>query len=512
MKYKNTFITIEQELFDRLEQTIEEHNLHLGGDDENKLKMDKAAFLIDHIRYRQLLKKDKLVHGYVRLHSAYLNIYLEKDLKKYKDFLKREGFIKTIPYNKENNKSIGYKISFYDKSGYKDIQKKKFMVYEFIDFDYEKHLNKNIEKLAENERRKKSADRSTRHLTKWLNSNNIQIDWEAAFKWINSNKKLKDSQKESYAHAVNRIRFKNWYYVRSTKDNRLHSNLTNLPSELRKFLSHKSQKLVSLDIKSSQPFMLAGVFNLLIKSKDKLELLKEKLKCKDVKDKLTTVMNSIILNSKTIINFKAYINLICKEDIYNHIAGNLSPNFIKTIESKTNKDTYEDMVYNQAKGYAVETPFKDIRTYCKILTLEYMYSSIESAKKPLKEIKRIYPTAVNNFIHDFKYCKELKVPIRGKGKRNKRQKLVIDASKKLFAKFLQQLEAGIILDTITKELSVSYPTMFMATIHDSITVPKEYEEIVKDFLKRRLFEIFGIESEIKSEDWQKKNKIKNRGL
>jgi len=470
MKYKNTFITIEQELFDRLEQTTDKHHLHLGTDDENKIKMDKAVFLIDHIRYQQLIRKDKLVNGYVRLHSEYLNIYLKKDLKKYKVFLQREGFIKTIPYDKNNSRSIGYKFCFYDKSGYNNIQKKKFIVYDFERITYQEHLQNTFEKIAETERRKKSADRGTRHLTKWLNADNIQIDWEAAFHWIDSNKKLEDSQKESYAYAVNRIRFENWYYVRSSADNRLHSNLTNLPSELRKFLSHKGQKLVSLDIKSSQPFMLAGVFNLLIYSKDKMQILMERLRSKEVKDKLTTVMNSIILNSDTIIGFKAYIDLICKGDIYTHLAENLTPDFIETIKSKTNKGTYVDMVYNQAKGYAVGTPFKDIRTYCKILTLEYMYSSIESVRKPLKEIKRIYPTTVNKFIHDFKYCKELEVPKSGKGKRTQRQKSVIDTSKKLFSKFLQQLEAGIILDTITKELSVSHPNMFMATIHDSITV------------------------------------------
>ena len=248
--------------------------------------------------------------------------------------------------------------------------------------------------------------------------------------------------------------------------------------------------------------MLAGTFNLLINSKIKLRRLKDKLKSKAVKDRLTTVMNSIYLDSDAIIDFKAYIKLICEGDIYNHLASNLSQKFIEDIKSKKTPNTYDVMVYNQGLGYAIKTQFKDLRSYCKTLTLEYMYCSIDSSKKSLNEIKRIYPAAVNKFIYDFKYCKELEIPKKGNKKRTERQKTIIDTSKKLFSKFLQQLEAGIMLDTITKELSNLYPDMFIATIHDSITVPKEYEERVKEFLEKKLFEIFGIKAEIKSEDWQ----------
>ena len=48
----------------------------------------------------------------------------------------------------------------------------------------------------------------------------------------------------------------------------------------------------------------------------------------------------------------------------------------------------------------------------------------------------------------------------------------------------------------------------MATIHDSITVPLEFEGTVKRFLKKRLFELFGIEAKVKSEIWYEKNIVK----
>jgi hypothetical protein len=499
MKFKNIFITLEQELFDNLEQTIIKHNLHFAQNDNNKIMMDKAVFLIDYIRHQICLRKDKVTFGYINLHSKFLNKYLEKELHKYKTFLTTKGYIKTSPY--KIGKSIGYKFSFYEKTGYKKIAKKNYHVYDFISITYEKYLSESIGKCAEIERRKKSANRSTKHLTKWLNEDNIQIDWEAAFKWIDSNNKLNTDQKESYSYAINRIRFENWSYTRSTKDNRLHSNLTNLPSDLRKFLSHNGQKLVSLDIKTSQPYMLAGIFNLLVESKNKVIKLKSKLLSKDVKDQLLIVMNSIILDSLTIIDFKVYINLICKADIYNHIATNLDQEFVKTIANKNEENGYSDNVYNPSKGFAIKKDFKDLRSYCKMLVLEYMYCSNENNLRRLNEVKRIYPNAVNKFIYLFKYCKELEVPKTGKRKRTKKDKIAIDKYKKLFSKFLQQLEAGIILDTITKELSVIYPDMFMITIHDSIAVVEKHKLVVEEFLQNRLFEIFGITAEVKSENW-----------
>lgn len=272
---------------------------------------------------------------------------------------------------------------------------------------------------------------------------------------------------------------------------------------LRQFISHKGQKLVSLDIKTSQPYILAGIFNLMVEnSTDKLEVLKQGLRGKEVKDKLCTVMNSITLTATTITEFRAYNNLICNEDIYNYIGANLSATFISSIESKNKAGGYIDKVYNSSLGFKINAHFKDIRSYCKVLVLEYMYCSVENNISRLKEMRRIYPNAVNKFIYDFKYCKELNIPKRqGKKKRTLRQRDKIDKSKKLFAKFLQQLEAYIILDVITKELSKLLPQMFMVTIHDSIVVPQEYEREAKVFLQNKLYDILGIEAEIKSEDW-----------
>lgn len=497
---KKYFITIETKLFNDLEQTVNKHNLHYSKDDNNIIKMDKAVFLLDYINFQKSYRKDDITeNGFIRIPSKFINIYLQKELKKYKDFLVAHKYIKISPY--DDKQSYGYKICFTYNPNKLDKVKREYVVYDFLSVTYEQVLIKYFEKNAQIEQKKKAADRNTRHLTKWINAENIQIDWLAAFNFIENNKSLKADQKEHYSYTVNRIRFAQWNYVRSTSDNRLHSNLTNFPSILRQFLSHNGQELVSLDVKTSQPFILAGVFNLIMERKgDKLDMLEQGIRGMDVKEKFAAVMNSITLESLTITDFEAYKNLICYNDIYSYIGANLSDSFISSITSPGGE--YQGKVYNSSLQRQTITYYKDLRSYCKVLVLEYMYCSIESSSKGLKEMKRIYPDAVNKFIYDFKFCEELNIPKRqGISRRTKIQRKKIDKSKKLFAKFLQQLEAYIILDVITKELSKMYPEMFMATIHDSIVVPKKYEIEAKAFLQKRLYELLGIEAEIKSENW-----------
>lgn len=487
MRYKNTYITLEASLFKHLENNINRFNCHFSENDNNKVMMDKAVFMIDYIRHQKSIRKDEIsTGGYIRVPSKFLNIYLQKELRKYKEFLVRYGYIKTKPYSKEDSKSYGYKVCFFEGKKDQKCEIEEYSAYEFLSLTYEKFLSKSLKQYDKIEQKKSAAERKTKHLTKWLNGENIQADWQAAFIFIEKDQSLSLDQKKQYSYIINRIRFNQWYFLRSTNDNRLHSNLTNLPSTLRKFLFHNEQKLVSLDIKTSQPYLLAGVLCLITeKNTDSLEFLKQGLRCKQVRDKFDTVMNSITLSDAITADFRAYKSLVCDKDIYNYIGSQLSPKFIGTVKSTNTKGGYSDSVYNTELGRKEKTHFKDLRGLCKVLVLEYMYCSVENNSLRLKELRRVFPDAVNKFIDDFKYCKELEIPKRsGRKKRTKSQKDKITRSKKLFSKFLQQLEAYIVLDVITKELSRNYPQMFMATIHDSIIITIDYENQVKTFLQK----------------------------
>ena len=188
---KKYFITIETKLFNDLEQTVTKHNLHYSKDDNNIIKMDKAVFLLDYINFQKSYRKDDITENdYIRIPSKFLNIYLQKELKKYKDFLVAHKYIKISPYDDKLSQSYGYKICFNYNSDELDKVKREYIVYDFLSETYEKALLKYFEKNAKIEQKKKSADRNTRHLTKWINEENIKIDWQAAFNFIDNNKSL----------------------------------------------------------------------------------------------------------------------------------------------------------------------------------------------------------------------------------------------------------------------------------------------------------------------------------
>lgn len=474
---------------------MESYNYHLGQEDDSIIMIDKAVFLVDQILYQKSIRKNDITNGgYIRIPSKILNIYLQKELKKYKDFLKNYGFIKTIPYSADGSKSYGYKVIFQEKY---NTTVKQYDVYEFININYEKYLAKTLLKESRIEEKKRSADRSTKHLTKWLNAENITIDWKGGFNYIQQSKDLSNDQKEQYSYSLNRIQLKQWYYLRSTNDNRLHSNLTNFPSGLRSYLTNEGNKLVSLDIKSSQPYILAGVLNLILDNQ--WEMVRGYLRSKDVKDKFTAVMNSISLSPLVVSDFRDYQKIVCDTDIYNFIGNNLDKVFLKELEYK---DGYQDKTYKPSLGYRVKQYYKNLRSYCKILMLEYMYCSPSSNLKRINQVKKIFPKSLNKFIDSFKYCPEMDMSNKRKRKkRTKIESLKIEKSKKLFAKFLQQIEAFLLLDIITKELSKKYPDMFMATIHDSIVIPVGFEEATKSFLEKKLLKVFGLKPDIKIEYW-----------
>ncbi len=493
MVYRNYLITINSNLFNALESVVEKHNKHLDKTDKNRISMDKAVFLIHYIDYKKSQVRENSQSTFVRISSQTLNSFLKKELKKYKAFLVKHEFIKTIPYCKISNLAIGYKVLHIRATQKED--KDTYDVYEFLNKEYETFLFKEIDKIES--KKKKAADRNTKHLTKWLNGDEIQIDWKKALHFIDKGS-FSDEKKSQYSSSVNKIRFNHWHYSRTTNDNRLHSNLTNMKEELRVFLTHREENLVSLDIETSQPYLLAGILNLLKnKSVSKLDFILGGIRSKDVRDKFHSLMNSISYEPIDITGIKLYIKFIRQTDFYLYVNEKLCDDFKKKITDESNKGFYIKKTYCTKRSKQIVESVK-ARKYCKSLTLEYMYCSLENYSEGIKEIKRIYPEPVNKFIYGFKYCKEIEIPRK---KRKLPDKRKIKKAKKLFPKFLQQVESFIILDVITKELSRKYPKMFMATIHDSVIVTKKHESEVKNYLRNRLLEIFDLPPKIKSEDW-----------
>ncbi|TVZ26705.1 hypothetical protein JM83_1692 [Gillisia sp. Hel_I_86] len=484
---KKYCVQINQDLFDELEVRLEHYNFSL--EKKQKLGLDYLVCFLNLITFGNLHGKGDS-EGFVRLAAKYLNKLCRNRHKDHKNFLLQNGFIKIKAYSIKRNQSYGYKICWFDQK-----DKSKFKPFNFHSYELLKRkgeISKEINEIQD--KRKERAAKKTGHLTKWLQENYIQIDTENAYKWIENNEDLSKDQKYQYAFAVNNLTVGNWWYSREGEDNRLHSNLTNLSSNLRQFLNCQGKTLISLDLKSSQPFLMTSVLEMIKigTNRDKEFIRKsfDKRKISNQKwDEVFSIMNYKLTESQSQKEFEAFKSIVVDLDIYIWLSELLSDKFLKEIT--TEKGLYVIEAYNTQIGKLEKREFDSKRSLAKVLLLEFMYSGLGSKTKTYREVKNLLPKIIVDFVAEFKSSKHLK----------KNYREGIKKAKKRFATFLQQFEAFLILDVITKDLAEDYPDMFMATIHDSIIVTEENVDLVKKTLEIRMDYLTGLKPEIKCEPW-----------
>lgn len=91
----------------------------------------------------------------------------------------------------------------------------------------------------------------------------IDIQYEKAIRYINKNYIPFTSDYESRKLMIELIKERDIFFKVDKKGERAHTNLTNLASDLRPFITYKGKKLAQVDLKNSQPFL----FNLLIRER-----------------------------------------------------------------------------------------------------------------------------------------------------------------------------------------------------------------------------------------------------
>ena len=460
-----SFFLIEETIYSRLLKKVHWNNeLHPVG--KHHLKLDVVLFFVHLISFREALAKDKSEHGYVPLKAEYLKNY-HYQYKVYFKFLEDHDFIQVRTYSILKNQCKSYKIV-------KPAQLGHFIQHAPKDFVIKKKI------LKDNGEKKLRADKTTAHLTKWLSPDYLKIDYENALLYINSTR-MTDSKRYIRRFLIETITNGNFYYQRQGKDNRLHSVITNFPKDIRTFLKVNDSYLISLDIKSSQPFMLAGLLNLIFISKDVEKINNVLIKSiKDINIK-RTINNIIIIMIQESVSgvdnkeVKQYINLL-KEDIYNYVATNLSEELKNEIQTPLG---ITDSFYNKRLEYKVQEHFDSMRDYSKRLMLEYLNCSPRNKEKRYLEIRRILPGEISRIVDRFK-----------------------EQDKKIFPIFLQNLESYLILDTITKKIAIEHPAIPLYTIHDSIVTTPQHAFYVREKMGEILHSIFGIAPIIELENWK----------
>ncbi|MDV4072200.1 hypothetical protein CMT45_10800 [Elizabethkingia anophelis] len=299
------------------------------------------------------------------------------------------------------------------------------------------------------------------HLIKWLNTK-LTIEKNSALEVIRSGGDK--TQYLYYTYAIEKLCTGNFYATRKLKaDNRLHTNLTNLPKTLRPFLRYEGKKLYSRDICTSQPFFLVYLIEYIYLFRD--------IPCKEsINLPIYTLMLEELCNHLLTVEFREdYEKLkdwILHGDIYNELGDLLFTD--QDIEKVTVKE------FSKVEGFYVDVEYKSKRDAMKVITLTIFYSALKTRNPQVKKFKQLFPS----------FYKVLS--------------LFKQDEYKNFSKILQHIEANCIIDFVTKKMSIDYPEIPLFTIHDSIMTTESYRAILDTEMPKLISEYcLGLKPQIK---------------
>lgn len=366
--------------------------------------------------------------GWVSLCSDILRETVSKDYNIYLDLFLKHDIIFKKNYSKQHNKCNRFYL----------------LPQWAINSELSEHKIKDWCLLRKQKNRvMSSAVKTHKCLWKWFDSEYLTLDADAALDDINglniSERKLL-SIKNSICNFVNG----NKWFIKHNKDKRLHTNLTNMKSEVRKHLKFKGEQLINIDINNSQIFFLLVLLDKI--NKNKIEDI--------TKDKY--IISEVISESLDQSEFQRFKNLV------------LSGSFYTTLGSKLISDLgelghYRKCKYNHITGKPVYTIYNQPKALMKPIAFEVLFSKNNHYTKEKSWFKKEFPTIYSTI---------------EKIKEKKYQKLAL---------LLQNIEAQAILEKSIKSVSKHDKNIPLFTIHDSIMTTIEYVDIVKNLMEKEIF-------------------------
>lgn len=441
------------------------------------LKFDPVRFiyilgLISSIPARN---KDSITeNGYVSINSRLIRNFF-KDYLSYLDYLVLTGVLETDGQYIQGKQSKGYKFT------------ERYANAPLIRYDYPAFLQStdNVASIQEEIYNKETGDfvhnpiLDFPYLSYWYSTKGLQIDEEAALNYayqmmqdkiskgiqswdINRDKSRNNlikrknplTQYHAALYNINSIAIGDYKVSIDSNVHRLHSVITNLQKNYRRFLSYNGQKLVNVDISNSQPYLLCLLLN------------------PSFWDKASDIPLNIGMLSQNILGMIQEENL---SEIYKYVLSisachdTALENYIQTVSQGK---VYEYMQEVINKRESVNLKRDDIKT----MILTTLFSK-----------NRFMPTYKKYFKQSFPQIYEL---IR----------LVKKENHETLACILQNIESEIILHRcclkIWDENNHQIPIF---TIHDSICTTAGNEGCVYNTMLQTLTENMGFPPHIKIE-------------
>lgn len=401
--------------------------------------------LINAIRIRE----EEEESGYTRISSVLLQQKV-KNYRPYLDHLIGLGVLETDNYYLKDEKCIGYRISADYISELKPVEITKQTLIKRIIFNVSHNFKKMYEGLFMRvwfDHLEVDLEGAKGVLRELFNAEKEQIGESPA--WRNYNSRLLPLLKLSQGEVI--------FFVDNTSY-RLHTNLTQVKSELRRFIKFKGQTLCAIDISNSQPYMALALLNEESYNRNNMD---GKIDNSSIANK-SDIRNLIreLEDAEDIVLFK---RLVTEGGFYEYftkemIIKGLIPNVFET-DAET---------------------LKRFRNKAKEVMFTVLFSSNRTNNEEARLFKEKFPS-----VHSiFKLIK------RG------------DKTYNALAICLQKLESELVLEKACVRINSENPNVPIFTLHDSIITTEEHVEYVEAILKEILTNNIGETPNLKLERWE----------
>jgi len=343
-------------------------------------------------------------------------------------------------------------------------------------------------------KRKKSVDvkktAKLDYLEKWWNEN-LTIDIAGAIECLSKLylEEVEDEKVEYPLEVFNsrmipadKLYQKDFLFEVDNTSGRLHTWITQLKSNLRKYIKYDGQTLCNVDITNSQPFLAISLLDQYAyknnKMRERILMYNSKLRKKS-KDQIRTT--NITTNG---IDKIKYHENIKEENTIMIVENELNNQDVRVYKKLVSEGTfYEKFGEMLAKDQSVNFTQKvDFRSEAKNATFGAFFSpNVSITYKPeMRSFKQYFPTVYKVF---------------STIKQGRKQHPTLACA-------LQNLEADLILNHVCKRISEEYPHIPLYTLHDSIVTTTNYSDCVKLIMEEELEKAIGLKPQIKIEIWE----------
>ena len=405
-----------------------------------KFKEDVALYFLNLIIFGYF-GKDFQDGDYLSLSSRILEKNVGKGYNKYLDLFVKEEIIDKINY------------STHEKNGHCNLFRLNEKWYDFEKINTHTVTCTKINKTLK-ARVFPSAKQKYYHLWKWYNDKKFTFDSLGARQEL-QNVEFSKSRLWMGNTIFNLEQGYKWFVCHSW-DKRLHTNLTNMNKELRKYLKYDGQSLQNIDVNNSQIFFLLVLLH---------KIKNRNLKDIEIESSIILELSSVNLCSR---EFQGFHDLVVSGTFYTVLGK-------KLMEEKGFGDYYIKMEYDYKNKKANHIKIDNPKKLMKPIAFEIMFSKNNHYTTEKKWFREQFPTIYRVI------------------------EIIKSKNHNTLALMLQNLEAEAILDITAKRIKEFNKDIPIYTIHDSILTIPEHTNDIKRIMIESIFDFTGLKPSVSIE-------------